>query len=271
MPRDPRHFQIAALGALFLYGVLALDFAVSLERAAAIIATALAVQFLATRLVRLPAFDPRSALITAFSLCLLLRTNSTLLAALGAAVAIGSKFTLRLRGRHLFNPANFALAAMMLATGGRVWVSPGQWGSTAFFGFLLLCAGGLVATRARRADVALAFLLAHAALLTGRALWLDDPMTIPIHALESGALLIFAFFMISDPKTTPDTRSGRIFFAVLVALGAYWVRFTLWRSDGIIWSLAALSPLVPLIDWLFCRSPFAKSREETPPQPVSLP
>src|SRR5262249_39610987 len=70
------------------------------------------------------------------------------------------------------------------------------------------------------------------------------------HQLESGALLLFAFFMISDPKTTPDSRAGRMVFAFLVALGAWYVQFRLYRPSGILWSLAACSATVPLLDRL---------------------
>ncbi|HXG59299.1 MAG TPA: DUF2330 domain-containing protein, partial [Thermoanaerobaculia bacterium] len=82
----------------------------------------------------------------------------------------------------------------------------------------------------------------------GHSLRLGDPMAIPLHRLENGALLIFSFFMISDPRTTPDSRAGRIVFAALVALGAYYVQFRLFRTNGLLWSLAACSLLVPLID-----------------------
>ena len=119
---------------------------------------------------------------------------------------------LRVGGKHLFNPTNFGIVAMMLATG-QVWVSPGQWGNVAFFAFLMACLGGLVVNRAARSDVTLAFLAFYLALVFGRALWLGEPMAIPLHRLESGALLLFTFFMISDPKTTPDSRAGRILFA----------------------------------------------------------
>ena len=88
-----------------------------------------------------------SALISALSLCLLLRTNSVALAALAAVVTIASKFAIRVRGKHLFNPTNFGIMAMILATG-QVWVSPGQWGSAAFFAFLIACLGGLVVNHA---------------------------------------------------------------------------------------------------------------------------
>ena len=56
--------------------------------------------------------------------------------------------------------------------------------------------------------------------------------------------------MISDPKTTPDSRAGRVLFALLVALGAGYVPFVLYRPNGLILSLFFLSPLVPLIDRL---------------------
>ena len=73
-------------------------------------------------------------------------------------------------------------------------------------------------------------------------------MAIPLHRLQNGALLIFAFFMISDPRTTPDSRAGRILFATLVAVGGAYVQFGLFRTNGLLWSLAAFSPLVPVLD-----------------------
>jgi Na+-translocating ferredoxin:NAD+ oxidoreductase RnfD subunit len=87
-------------------------------------------------------------------------------------------------------------------------------------------------------------------LLVARSLSLNEPLTIPLHRLESGAFLLFSFFMISDPKTTPDSRAGRVLFAALVALGAAYVQFTLFRTNGFVWALAGASPLVPVIDWL---------------------
>jgi Na+-translocating ferredoxin:NAD+ oxidoreductase RnfD subunit len=104
--------------------------------------------------------------------------------------------------------------------------------------------------RASRSDVTYAFMIAWAAVLIGRSLYLGEPLTIPFHRLENGALLLFTFFMISDPKTTPDSRAGRILFAVLVALGARYVQFKLFHTNGILWSLAACSLLVPVIDVL---------------------
>jgi len=153
------------------------------------------------------------------------------------------------RGKHVFNPTNFALVVVMLVAHG-VWVSPGQWGSGIVFAFLLASAGGLVVNRAARADVTLAFLAFYASLLVVRSLWLGEPLAIPVNRLENGALVLFSFFMISDPRTTPDSRRGRVLFAALVALGAYTVQFWLFRTNGLLWSLAVCSLVVPLIDRL---------------------
>lgn len=260
LPLDPRLFQIAALAGLLAYGLLRLDLDVRLPRALLILATVLITQYACTRAWRLPAFDPRSALISGLSLSLLLRTPYALVAAAGAVLAVAGKFVVRIHGKHVFNPTNFALVALLLT--GQAWVSPGQWGSAATLGFFVACVGGLVVNRAARSDVTVAFLLAYGGLVFARSLWLGEPMAIPLHRLESGALLIFAFFMISDPRTTPDHRAARVLFACLVALGAATIQFRLFRTNGLLWSLAAASPLVPVLDRLL---PGARHRWPAPP------
>ena len=156
----------------------------------------------------------------------------------------------RIDGRHVFNPTNFGLAVTIALTGS-AWVSPGQWGASANFGFLLACLGGLVIHRAARSDVTYAFIGFYALVVFGRALWLGDPMTLPVHHLANGAFLLFAFFMISDPKTTPDSRAARILFALVVALGAGYVHFVLFRANGLLWSLVLTSPITPVLNRIF--------------------
>src|SRR5262245_60963946 len=167
MPRDPRWYQIAVLSGLFLYGRTFLDFDVSWARAALTLACALGTQW-AFQHARFERFEPKSALISALSLCLLLRTNLALVAALVACATIASKFVIRVNGKHVFNPTNFGLV-LALALGLPAWVSPGQWGHVAFFGFLMASLGTVVVTRAARADVTFGFLAAYALLVFGRA------------------------------------------------------------------------------------------------------
>ena len=246
---DPRYYQIAVLTALVGFGVFALDFGIHWQNALTIIVTALGVQFLCTLYARLPRFDPLSPLITSLSLTLLLRTDEVSLAAAAAVIAIGSKFLIRIRGKHIFNPANLALVSLMLLSD-QAWVSSGQWGSAAIGAFTLACLGFLVLTRAKRAETTIAFLLIYGAMLCGRALWLGDPLAIPLHQLQNGALLIFAFFMISDPKTTPNAAVGRVLYAAFVAAVAFTIQFIYYEPNGPILALIISAPTVPLIDRL---------------------
>jgi Na+-translocating ferredoxin:NAD+ oxidoreductase RnfD subunit len=158
-------------------------------------------------------------------------------------------------------------------TAGVGWISPGQWGEKACLGFLIACLGSLVVTRAVRADVTLSFLGFYVGLLIVRALWLGDPLRIPLHQLENGTLLIFSFFMITDPKTTPDSRAGRLLFTLLVALVALIVQFVLFRPHGPLWALLACSPFVPLIDRCFpgSRYDWSKPSHGDLSVPVSFP
>ena len=243
---DPRLYQIAVLASLLVYGMAGLDFEITVVRAALLLLTVLATQAIGDRLDGRPA-NVRSALISGLSLCLLLRTNRTDLAILAAFVTIAAKFVVRYRGKHILNPTNGGIVAMLVLTD-QVWVSPGQWGSVAFFAFLMACLGSVVVNRASRTDVTYAFIVFYCALLFGRSWYLGEPFAIPLHRLQGGALLLFTFFMISDPKTTPDSRAGRVLFAALVAFGAWYVQFRLFRTNGLLWSLAACSLMVPLID-----------------------
>ncbi len=261
---DPRLYQIGTLAALLVYGMGWLEFDITPVRAALILATALATQKVCDRLSGSAApfaSTSRSALISGLSLCLLVRSDTHAVACLAAFLAIASKFLIRVRGKHVFNPTDGAIVALLLVTK-HVWVSPGQWGTAAFFAFLLACVGSLVVTRAARADVSLAFIAAFSALVFARSFYLGEPLPLPLHRLESGAFLLFSFFMISDPKTTPDSRAGRIVFAALVAATAWYVQFRLFRTNGLLWSLAIWSMGVPLLDRAFPSARYEWTRKK---------
>jgi Na+-transporting NADH:ubiquinone oxidoreductase subunit NqrB len=256
---DARHYQIAALSTLLAFNLGWLDFGARPLNSALAILGALATQALCTRLFALPTFDPRSPLITGLSLSLLLRAEEPWIHALAAVIAIGSKFVLRIDGKHIFNPAGFAIVVLLFTAHG-VWISPGQWGSTIWLAALISFFAILVLHAAQRSDVALFFLGSHAALLLARAWWLSDPLAIPLHQLQSGSLLIFSFFMISDPRTTPDSRLGRFIFALSVALLGHYLTFFMQMRPALYVALIALSPLILVIDKILPAARFAWSR-----------
>jgi hypothetical protein len=127
LPPTRALYQIACLASLLGYGWLALGLRRRGRPDRGDARAALAAPVRVRPRGRLPRFDPKSALISGLSLCLLLRTDEPLLAAVAAVLAIGGKFVLRVRGKHVFNPTNFGLMVMVLGHD-RVWASSGQWG-----------------------------------------------------------------------------------------------------------------------------------------------
>lgn len=245
--RDPRWLQIGFLATFFAVGLTARDFPV--WHAPLIFALALATQQAFTRLLRLPDAGLLSPIITSCGLTLLLRSDVLWVPALAAFLAIASKFTLRVRGRHFFNPANFGICALMLLTP-RAWCSPAQWGEGGLLLLWMIALGCTVAHRAFRGDVSLAFLASWVLLRAARVVWLGQPAAVLAHQLESGALVLFTFFMISDPKTTPRSRGARFAFGAVVASLGFALQHAAYARNSLLWALFLCAPLVPLADLL---------------------
>lgn len=247
--RDARHWQILALSSLFLISNTQSDFGASPLALAAAAGGAMLAQFAGARATA-TRFEWRSALITALSLSILLRAIHPAFWFIAALMGIGAKFCIRYNGKHIFNPACIGIVAVALMSGSSAWVSPGQWGQASWFAAFAIGAAALVLSSAKRLDIALGFLAMFAAMLFGRAFWLGDPFVIPAHQMQSGALLVFAFFMITDPRSTPDSRAGRIVFACAVAALAAWLSWGPHVRGSMLYALAALAPLTPILDRL---------------------
>src|SRR5256714_2554132 len=192
-----------------------------------------------------------SVLISAMSLCLLLKTNHWPTSLLAAFLTVLSKYILRIDRKHIFNPSAFGIIATILLTGD-AWLSPGQWGSNAVIFFFVVTLGAIVVTRVQKLDVSLAFLGSFIALLYWRQVYvLGWPIDYFIHSVSTGSLLLFSFFMISDPRTSPNHPLGRIIWAVLIAMISFYLAAFKWKYNTPVWVLVAAAPLVPVIDRIF--------------------
>ncbi len=257
---DPRHWQIIALSGLFLTSWTTSDFGATPFTLAAAFSGAISAQVLGTLVTNalkqprpswLSGFEWKSALITTFGTTILLRSTDLWIWFAAAFTGIALKFVLRVRGKHIFNPANIGIVVMMLWLGKQVWVSPGQWGQAPLIAGWALGLAALTLSSAKRLDIAFAFIGTFGSILVARALWLGDPLAIPLHQLSTGSLLIFTMFMITDPRSTPDRRATRIFFAMCVAALAAWYLIGPNQRAAPLMALALLSPMSPMLDFLF--------------------
>ncbi|MEH2376896.1 RnfABCDGE type electron transport complex subunit D [Nostoc sp.] len=255
--KDIRDYQISFLGLFLVVGISTRDWTLRPELIGVLIATCLLTQWIfswVTGKEQLP--NLRSALISSLGLSLLLRADHWTTMVIAAASAIASKFLFQFGDKHFFNPANFGIISALILTPD-AWVSPGQWGEEWWYGLLFVGTGGMILQRIGRWDTTAAFLTAYSLLEAIRNLWLGWTWDVYWHRLMSGSLLLFALFMITDPRSIPNSRIGRVVWAVCIAGLTFILRNYFFISTAVFWALFALAPLTILIDVLWLAPKFA--------------
>lgn len=257
--KDARYFQIIFQSIFLTYGIFVLHWKSETWLYATYFTTSLIVQFACEWIggnKNIPLLERYrkgipSVLISSFGLSLLLKTHEPVAAILAATVSILSKYILRINGKHIFNPSALGIVAAVLLTG-NAWISPGQWGSDAVIVFTVLSLGFTVTTKVQKIDVSLAFLGSFGGLLfTRQIIYLGWPVDHFIQSVSTGSLLLFAFFMITDPKTTPNHRVARILWSIGIGCAAFYLATFRFINGAPIYVLVAAQPLIPLLDKLF--------------------
>ncbi len=254
--KDARHFQIVYLSAFMIYGLLELGWRGEWLSYSIVILSCLAIQaaFLIWKGQSLTGL--KSAMISALSLCLMFKANLWYTIICAAFLTIASKFFLRYKGKHIFNPTNFGILCTIWLTQD-AWVSPGQWGSNAIFIFYIGVMSSIVLFKVGRMDTSFAFLLTFGALSFGwDVLYLGWQMDVWWHQFSSGTLLLFTFFMITDPKTTPSHRWGRVIWASVIALLSFILAKYMFVYIAPLIALFVLSPFTILFNKIWVGNKF---------------
>lgn len=160
---------------------------------------------------------PASAYISGISVGILLRSPAFWPYALCSLLSITSKYVLRFRGRHLWNPSNFGICVMLFLAAQSVASLSIQWGNN--FGSLIVIwgLGSVILWRAKRFHVTAVYVVSFIALSFLRAHITGDPWQAEISPITGPMYQLFIFFMITDPKTTVSSRTGRCVVAFAVA------------------------------------------------------
>lgn len=248
--QDARNLQLLFLASFLLLGLWYLNWDDVIGRFLIYAPVALGLQAVAIRRLKLPADSFKSALITSFSLTLMLHSDNNMAMMLAAILAIGSKFVLRIKGKHFFNPANAGIVLSMLLLN-ETWVSPGQWGSAWFLLAIIGSAGIMVLLKAGRVETGFMFLLSLFAMDALRMVvyqgWEWDVLALKY---TNGSLLLFSFFMITDPVSTPNHRGARMLWAMGVAGLSFWLQSFMQVHTAPIFALFVFSTLTPIVDLL---------------------
>jgi Na+-transporting NADH:ubiquinone oxidoreductase subunit NqrB len=262
--KDARYFQLVFQSVFLLYGILFLHWDAEWWLYATYFGTSTLTQVCcecifiskASRSTLRMLRGLPSAFISAFGLSLLLKTTHIEVAVLAAFVAIFSKYTIRVNGKHIFNPSAFGIITAIVCTND-AWISAAQWGSGIVILFGTLSLGCIVVTRVQKLDTSIAFLGTFAALLFVRQiLLLGWPTDYFVQSVTTGSLLLFSFFMITDPKTTPGHSGIRMIWAASNAAMAFYLATFQFVTGAPVWALILLQPLIPILDYLFAGKQF---------------
>ena len=192
----------------------------------------------------------KSALITGLGLSLLLRANHSETLIIAGCLAIASKFIFTYHHKHWFNPANFGII-LALALTNDAWVSPGQWGSDSWYLLLFIATGAMVLNQVGRWETTVIFLGVYGSLEAIYNYYLGWNIEVLIHQLMSGSLLVFAFFMLTDPRSIPNSNKSRIIWSIIIAFVSFILKDFFYINTAIFWALFIISPLTVLLDFIW--------------------
>jgi enediyne biosynthesis protein E5 len=190
----------------------------SFSRTALAIATSMVFEISLTLLIYRKFPNLASAYITGISVGILIRSPAFWPYALCSAIAITSKYVLRWRGRHLWNPSNFAISAMLLLVPEYVAALSIQWGNTVWPMLIVWLLGAAIIYRVRRFHITATYVVCFVLLAFVRSLFPGHSFLAEVAPITGPMYQLFIFFMITDPKTTVKPRWAQCLVVALVAV-----------------------------------------------------
>jgi enediyne biosynthesis protein E5 len=215
---DARFTPPLLITAILLVGQISFGFLESYTRTALAIGTSIVMETILSRIFTKKWPHVASAYITGISVGILVRSPFFWPYALCSAISITSKYVLRVKNRHIWNPSNFGISVMLFLAYDFVATLSIQWGNNIYPMLVIWALGCVIIYRLKRFHITATYVLSFLAfslvrsLITGHAFWAEvAPITGPMYQL-------YIFFMITDPKTTVSTRRGQMIVVFLVAV-----------------------------------------------------
>jgi Na+-translocating ferredoxin:NAD+ oxidoreductase RnfD subunit len=194
-----------------------------------------------------------SAYITGISVGILLRSPAFWPYALCSLIAITSKYVLRVKGRHIWNPSNFGICVVLFLASETVASLSIQWGNNLWAMLVIWTLGTAIIWRLRRFHICAVYVISFMLLALLRARIIGDPWQSEISPITGPEYQLFIFFMITDPKTTVRSKLGQCIVALSIAV----VEFFLRLDQSIyapLYALFIVGPVAMLIDmWVNSR------------------
>jgi len=252
---DNRYIAPLFITFILVVGHLAYGILESYEKTGLAIIAAIAAELVLGRIFFGKWLNLASAYISGISVGILVRSPALWPFALASVLSIMSKYVLRVKGRHLWNPSNFGICALLFLAPETVAALSVQWGNFKWPLIVIWTLGSLIIWRAKRIHIsatyvasffAFAFLRSY---ITGDSWWAEvAPITGPMYQL-------FVFFMVTDPKTTVKSKKWQCIVVFFVAFVEMLLRLN-HVVHAPLYALFLVGPTAMLIEiWLESRRP----------------
>jgi enediyne biosynthesis protein E5 len=261
---DNRYVPPAFITCILLAGHLSFGILESYPKTVLAIVTSIGLELALGRILFKKWLHPASAYITGISVGILIRSPAFWPYALCSAISIMSKYVLRVNGRHLWNPSNFGISAMLFLAGDTVASLSIQWGNYLLPMLVIWALGSLIIWRLHRFHITGVYVASFVVFALLRSWMTGSPWQAEIAPITGPMYQLFIFFMITDPKTTVRSKKGQCFVAFMVAV----VEMVLRLNQSVYapyYALFMVGPSALLIEmWL-------DSRRRIPSKPVATP
>lgn len=215
---DPRYLVAGFLTLILVVGQVWLNFLQSFGQFAASVVCSVATEIILSRIYRKEWPNPISSYMSGVSIGILARSPAWWPYAVGSILAISQKYALQFRERHIFNPSNFGLCILLLAVPETVVALSKQWTNDPAVMIFIFLLGFAVIGRLGRLDLVFTYAAGFILLALLRSSMTGVPVLAELAQATGPAFQLFIFFMITDPRTTPSTRRGRMGYAIAIAV-----------------------------------------------------
>jgi hypothetical protein len=214
---ENRYLAPMLITAILMVGQLSYGLLESFTRTALAIATAMLIELALGRLFYGKFPHLASSYISGISIGILIRSPAFWPYALCSAVSITSKYAIRWKGRHLWNPSNFAICTMLLLAPEAVSTLSIQWGNAIWPMLVVWLLGAIITWRVNRFHITATYVLSFLVFAALRGLITGHGFLAEVAPITGPMYQLFIFFMITDPRTTVKPKWAQCLVAFLVA------------------------------------------------------
>lgn len=221
---DNRYIAPLFITFILLVGHLSYGFLESYTKTALAIVAAIITEIILGRIFFGKWLNLASAYITGISVGILVRSPAYWPFALGSVISIMSKYVLRIKGRHIWNPSNFGIAVLLFLAPETMAILSIQWGNNLLPIVVIWTLGSIIIWRARRFHISATYVVSFLLFAFIRSWITGHPWQAEIAPITGPMYQLFVFFMVTDPKTTVHSRIGQCVVVFFVAVVEFLLR-----------------------------------------------